>query len=84
MRHAASGRFWLAFEALPPAVQTVAEKNFALLKADPRHPSLRFKRIGDLWSVRAGGNYRALGIDIDGGVLWVWIGTHAQYDRLLG
>jgi hypothetical protein len=84
LRHAASGRFWLAFAALPAGIQAVAEKNFALLKADPRHPSLRFKRVGDLWSVRAGANHRALGVDVDGGILWIWIGTHAQYDRLIG
>ena len=27
--------------------------------------------------------YRALGIEIDEGMLWFWIGTHAEYDKLL-
>ena len=36
-----------------------------------------------LWSVRVGMHYRALGLDKPEGVMWVWIGTHADYDRLL-
>ena len=84
MRHAASSRFWRCHAALPAAVQALADKNFALLRADPRHPSLSFKRIDSVWSVRVGAHYRALGTEIDGGILWVWIGTHADYDRLIG
>lgn len=48
------------------------------------HPSLRFRRIGDLWSVRVGAHYRALGMDVAGGIQWSWIGTHAEYDELVG
>jgi hypothetical protein len=55
-----------------------------LLKLDPRHPSLHFKRTGVLWSVRVGEHYRALGKDVPGGVQWFWIGTHDEYDRLIG
>jgi hypothetical protein len=28
-------------------------------------------------------HYRALGISDDGGIVWFWIGTHAEYDQLL-
>ena len=59
----------------------LADKNFALLKSDLRHPSLHFKRIGQLWSVRVGGRYRALGTDVEDGISWFWIGTHAEYDE---
>jgi len=58
-----------------------------LLKADPFHPSLHFKKVGkrkQLWSVRVGEHYRALGLDKTEGVVWFWIGTHADYDKLLG
>lgn len=41
------------------------------------------KRIGSLWSVRIGDHYRALGVDVEGGILWIWIGTHAEYDNLI-
>ena len=84
MRHFTSPRFRTLYDALPAEVRSVADKNYALLKQDPRHPSLHFKRIGDLWSVRAGIHHRALGIDVPGGIQWFWIGTHADYDRLIG
>jgi len=84
LKHWASPRFWALYQALPPEVRELADKNFELLKADRRHPSLRFKRIGPVWSVRVGGHYRAIGHDVSGGVHWFWIGTHADYDKLLG
>jgi hypothetical protein len=40
------------------------------------------KRVGDLWSVRIGSHYRALGTQVQEGILWFWIGTHADYDRM--
>ena len=83
MRHWASSRFWVLYSALPPEVRELADKNFELLKADPRHPSLHFKRIGLVWSVRVGGHYRAIGHQVPAGVLWFWIGTHAEYDKLV-
>jgi hypothetical protein len=61
----------------------LADRSFALLKSDPRHPSLRLKRVGDLWSVRVGSHYRTLGTEVPEGILWVWIGTHADYDRMI-
>jgi len=60
---------------LPVEIQKLADKNYALLKTDSRHPSLHFKRIGDLWSVRVGDHYRVSGTDVDAGIYWVWIGT---------
>jgi len=83
LRHFASAKFWSLYSALPAPVRNLADKNYELLRADPRHPSLHFKRIGQLWSVRIGQNHRALGIDVPEGVHWFWIGTHADYDRLI-
>jgi hypothetical protein len=71
------------YRRLPADVRDLADKNFQLLKADPRHPSLRFKKIDRLWSVRVGAHYRALGLDRPEGVAWFWIGSHADYDKLL-
>jgi hypothetical protein len=68
---------------LPAEVRDLADKNFALLKSDPRHPSLHFKQINAIWSVRIGSHYRAIGHSIPDGVQWFWIGTHADYDKLL-
>ena len=81
MNHYASRAFWAAYDVLPEEVRTLADKNFALLKADHRHSSLHFKRIGQLWSVRVGNHYRALGHDVVDGIHWFWIGSHADYDK---
>lgn len=84
MKHRASRKFWQLYEALPPPVRDLADKNFELLKRDPRHPSLRLKRVGRFWSVRVGSGHRALAVQ-DGSVLvWFWIGYHDEYARILG
>jgi len=83
LRHFTSADFWALFNALPSEVQDLARENFELLKGNPRHPSLHLKRAGDYWSVRIGRKYRALGKDVDKGILWSWIGSHEEYDRLL-
>ena len=83
MKHVASQAFWQAYDKLPAQVRALADKNFALLKDNPDHPSLRLKRVGRFWSVRVGLRYRALAVEIDGGLLWFWIGSHADYDALI-
>ena len=65
------------------AIRKLADKNFELLKADPHHPSLHFKKIDQLWSVRVGAHYRALGVDQDDTIVWFWIGSHSDYDKLV-
>ncbi len=84
MRHFASPKFWDAYQRLPEHVRALADKTYAILKENPKHPSLHFKRIGRFWSVRVGLRHRALAVEIDGDLLWFWIGTHADYDRLIG
>lgn len=81
--HFASPLFWKAYRDLPPAVQELADQHFELLKQNPRHASLRFKRIGKYWSVRAGGSYRALAVEAPDGLVRSWIDEHAEYDRLI-
>jgi len=83
LKHHAAPSFWRCYEALPEAVRTLADKQFELLKADPHHPSLHFKRTGRFHSVRVGAHYRALAVDAPDGILWFWIGTHAEYDRVV-
>ena len=83
MKHTASPEFWSCYRDLPEAVQALADKNFALLKTDPQHPSLHFKSIGRFRSVRVGLHYRALAVEVPDGLLWFWIGNHSDYDRLL-
>jgi hypothetical protein len=86
MKHLTLPRFWQCYRRLPLTVQELADKNYALLKDDLHHPSLHFKcvdAIKQLWSVRVGDHYRALGVEKAEGIVWFWIGSHAEYDKLL-
>ena len=74
------------FALLPLSVQKQARAAYRLFKADPRHPSLRFKRLSphtDLWSVRITNDYRAIARWRGEVVLWFFIGSHADYGKLL-
>jgi len=84
MKHFAAPSFWELYDPLPASIQALADKNYKLLEANPRHPSLRLKKVSEYWSARVGIKYRAVGVEIDEGVLWFWIGTHAEYDRDFG
>jgi len=83
VKHETTSSFWATYDELPIEIRKLADKNFQLLKNDAAHPSLQFKKVGKLWSARVGSDYRALATRIDGGFLWVWIGTHAEYDKLI-
>lgn len=86
MKHFASTKFWQHFYALPENVQQLARNSYKLLKQNPQHPSLQFKFVknGVFRSVRVSLAYRALGVVVPEGVQWFWIGSHADYDKLLG
>jgi hypothetical protein len=71
------------YDVLPVETRELADRSFALLQNDSRHPSLHFKRIRDLWSVRVGLNYRALAYEERGDLVWFWIGNHEAYDSAL-
>lgn len=67
-----------------PRFNSSPTRNTALLKTDPNHPSLHFKKVGRFRSCRVGLHHRVLGVDAPEGILWFWIGTHAEYDKLVG
>jgi plasmid maintenance system killer protein len=57
-----------------------------VFKANPHHPSLKFKKLPpheDLWSVRITSDYRAIGRWRGDVIVWFFIGSHADYDNLL-
>ena len=81
--HRTTARFWTRFARLPEAVQRVSRQNFELLKENPAHPSLHFKKVGKLWSVRVGLNHRALALEDGADFMWIWIGPHDEYKRLI-
>jgi len=87
VKSVATRRFWALFQALPSDVQSLAVKNYHLWRGNPGHPSLHFRRLQgseDRYTVRVGDRYRALGRLSGEKMSWVWIGTHAEYDRLTG
>lgn len=86
MNHRTIARFWQCYEQLPKEARELADKNFELLKSNPYHPSLHLKEVDTakkLWSVRVGLNYRALGLEKPDGIVWFWVGTHTQYDKMI-
>jgi hypothetical protein len=83
MKHRASPRFWSHYRALPDEIQELADRGYQMLLQDPRHPSLHYKRIGRLWSARVGLHHRALATERNEEIVWIWIGSHAEYDLLL-
>jgi len=83
LKHYVSPKFWTLYRALPTDVRSLADKNYELLKLDSRHPSLHFKKVGELWPVRVGIHYRALAVEVESGMYWIWIGTHADYEKIV-
>ena len=71
---------------LPQGIQREAKQAFALFESNPNHPSLHFKKLegqDEVYSVRVSLGYRALGVLQRGQIVWFWIGSHADYDRLI-
>jgi hypothetical protein len=88
MQHHASTDFWTQYHALPQEIRARADKQFALMKGNPQHPSLQFKKVGErrgqeIWSARITLKYRTLAIKRNDGYLWFWIGDHRAYDLLI-
>ena len=81
--HRTSNRFWKCFNTLPSHIQRVAEESFRLLKENPRHPLLHFKKVGKLGSGRVSLNYRALAVEDNSDFIWVWVGGHDEYKQMI-
>lgn len=48
MNHRATPRFWSCYRRLPEFIQRQADRDFQLLRNDPRHPSPALKKS---WSI---------------------------------
>lgn len=88
MIHRANKDFWHDYRTLPAHIRAQADKNYALLKANPFHPSLQFKKVGvreglEIWSARVTLKYRALALKYPNAYVWYWIGEHDTYDLLI-
>jgi hypothetical protein len=83
MKSSTTAEFWRLFDALPAAVQESARKAYRLWSRDPTHRSLRFKKVGTIWSVRISRGYRALALLQGDAAHWFWIGPHDEYERMI-
>ena len=79
--------FWRAYSALDARARAAARRAYQLFAQNPAHPSLRFKKLAgyeDVWSVRINEQYRAVGERKGDTVVWVWVGSHNDFDKLFG
>ena len=86
MRSFTRSSFWDAYRLLPSRVKQQARNAYILFQGNPNHPILNFKRVGRrrlVFSVRVSAGYRALGVMEQNDIIWFWIGSHQEYDRLL-
>jgi len=78
--------FWKLYKKLPQNIREIAKKQYKLFASDPYHASLHFKRVHStrpIYSARITRNYRAVGVLEDNIIVWFWVGSHDEYDRLL-
>ena len=83
MKSLALRSFWRSYRSLPVEVQKAAIKQYKLWLQTPHHSSLHFKKVGCHWSARVTDDYRAVGIREENTIIWYFIGTHAEYNKLL-
>jgi len=79
--------FWKHYWALPAKIRQQARKSYQMWRENPNLRGLYFKRVKKsqpIYSVRIGLSYRALGLLKGDTITWFWIGTHDEYDRLIG
>lgn len=85
MKSLTTADFWKSYAKLSPQIKEQAKKAYQLWKLNSLHPSLHFKKVGkNLWSVRISSDYRALALKKGDDYYWFWIGTHDEYEALLG
>lgn len=85
MNSLTSANFWKCYKALPNKIRKQAKETYKLFLENPYHPSLHFKRIHSsrpIFSVRISINYRAIGVMQNNEMIWFWIGSHQDYDKL--
>jgi mRNA-degrading endonuclease RelE of RelBE toxin-antitoxin system len=86
MKSTINDDFLNAYRKLPKEVREQARKAYRLFRDNPQHPGLNFKRVHPnqpIYSARVSRGYRTLGVRSDDVIIWFWIGSHADYDKLL-
>ena len=78
--------FWKLYEALPEQIQRAAKTAYRRFEQDSSHPGLQFKSVHEtkpIYSARISRDYRAVGVKNDDEIVWFWIGSHGDYDKIL-
>lgn len=86
MKSQINARFRKAFRELSEEIRQQARDAYRQFLEDPYYPSLHFKRVNankPLYSVRITQDYRALGVRDGDVMIWFWIGSHTDYDKLV-
>jgi hypothetical protein len=69
---------------LPLEIQKLADEKYRLFKQNPLHPSLKFQAKGKVWTFAIGRSYRAIARRFGNDLHWVWVGSHEDYNKVLG
>ncbi|MBZ5619409.1 MAG: hypothetical protein LAQ69_11905 [Acidobacteriia bacterium] len=86
MQSRTTRQFWRLFSDLPFDAQRDAKRAHRLFQGNPAHPGLQFKKLeseDQIYSARIGIEYRALTVMRKDRIVWYWIGSHSEYDRLV-
>jgi len=79
-----TAEFWQLYQALPERIQAATRKAYEVFRENPAHPALRLERLKSdprAWSVRITREYRAVAFRSGDDWVWIWIGTHKDFDR---
>jgi hypothetical protein len=77
-------QFLELYRVLPQEIQATARKVYQIFRENPAHPGLRLERLRSdprAWAVRITRDYRAIALRNGDDWLWLWIGTHKEFDR---
>ena len=86
MQSRTTRQFRRLFSELPFDAQRDAKRAYRLFQSNPAHPGLQFKKVEgeeNIYSIRIGLEYRALAVMKKDRIVWYWIGSHSEYDRLV-
>ena len=76
--------FWKLYRGLPIEVRITTGVAYQKFRQNPAHPGLQLERLRKdprLWSVRVNRDYRAVARRYEDEWVWIWIGSHKDFDR---
>jgi hypothetical protein len=84
LRSSLTPSFRKLYAGLPKELQELADDKCRLFSQNPFHSPLAFQTKGKVWSAAIGRPYRAIARRFGNDVYWVWIGSHEDYNNILG